>query len=99
MTEILERAGSRTIEYKGQRISGKRLVALLLWQIGTMGKADMPDGTVLSVSASDWFDVVKFLYIQIDGSAKQEMDVTSGGQPITIREIVVEHLSDGSVED
>ncbi len=99
LTEILSKAGSRTVEYEGRRISGKRLVARLLWLLATTGKAAMPEGAVLMVSPSEWLDVVKFLYTQIDGPPKQEMDLTSGGQPIPIREIVVEFPRDGPVED
>ena len=84
LTTILERAGSQTVEIDGKRISGKHLIAHLLWEIVTTGKATMPDGTVMVVSPGDWFDIVKFIYTQVDGPVKQEVDVTSNGNTIFV---------------
>lgn len=44
----------------------------------------MPDGGMIVVSPRDWLDVVKFIYTQIDGPVKQELDVTSNGNTIFV---------------
>lgn len=82
---MLERAGSQSMEYEGRRVSGKRLVAILLWQLAKTGKATMPNGRVLEVDHKDWFDVVKFIYQHIDGPPKAELDVTTGGEQLIIQ--------------
>lgn len=84
LTEILERAGAATVEIDGKKISGKRAVAQMLWEVATTGKATFPSGVVLQVAPQDWLAIVKFLYQHIDGPPK---DGPSGddGDPIYIR--------------
>lgn len=82
LSEILEKTGNQSVEVDGKKIAGKRLIAFLLWQVATTGQASFPDGTVLSVSPRDWLDIVKFIYTQVDGPPKGEMDVTSNGQTL-----------------
>lgn len=82
LTEILEKAGNKSIEVDGKNVAGKRLVASLLWDVATTGKATFPDGTMLAASPQDWMAIVKFIYTQIDGAPKAEMDMTSNGETI-----------------
>jgi len=84
LTEILTRAGSKTLEVGGKRMSGKRLMACLAWQIATTGKATFPNGTVLEASPKDVLDIWKCLYTHIYGPPRGELDVTSGGKAIII---------------
>lgn len=84
LTEILEKAGNQTVEVDGKKVTGKRVVASLLWQVATTGTAKFPDGTLLSVAPQDWLSVVKFIYTQVDGPPKSEMDITSNGEAIPI---------------
>ena len=96
LTEILTRAGSKTLEVAGKRISGKRLMACLAWQIATTGKATFPNGTVLEASPRDVMDIWKWLYTHIDGPPRTELDVTTDGKPIEIVAIeAIEPVSDG----
>ena len=83
LTEILEAAGNKTIDYDGKRTARKRVLASLLWEASTTGEATLPNGTVLELGASDWFAVVKMLYSQIDGPPVKQLDVTSAGEKIT----------------
>jgi len=75
-TEILIRAGSKTIECDGKNISGKRFVAAKLWELAKTGTCTFPNGTVYTVDGAGWFDVVKFLYSQIDGPPKSTTEIT-----------------------
>lgn len=85
LTEILEAAGNKTIDYDGKRTARKRVLASLLWEASTTGEATLPNGTVLELGASDWFAVVKMLYSQIDGPPTQRQEITGkdGGPIIT----------------
>lgn len=83
LTEILEAAGSRSVEYKGKNVARKRVLAALLWEAATTGKTTMPSGDELQLASPDWLAVVKMLYSQIDGPPVKQLDVTSGGNPIT----------------
>lgn len=84
LSEILERAGSASVVVGGKRISGKRLVARLVWEIATTGKCVLPevgeDGKqrVLVAGPQAWLDVVKFIFAQVDGPPPK--DVNIGGQ-------------------
>ena len=78
LTDILERAGSATIDVDGTRVSGKRLVARMLWEVATTGHCVLPSGKILNAGPDGWLDVVKFLYSQIDGPPPK--DVNLGGQ-------------------
>ena len=84
LTEILRRAGGRMVEVNGEKISGRRLMARLLWQAAESGEVTLPSGEKLVFGPRDWFEVVKFLYQHIDGPPPQALDVTSGGQPLKV---------------
>jgi hypothetical protein len=88
LTKILETAGSVTIERDGQRLSGKRLVAVLLWDIAKTGTCTLPSGKVYNVDGAAWFDVVKFLYAQIDGPPKQVNELTGADGGVLLIEFV-----------
>lgn len=87
LTEILERAGSATVEVEGKRISGKRLVARLVWEALTTGVLSLPiepgAPPVRRVIGSDeWITLAKWVFAQIDGPPVAQMDLTSAGQPM-----------------
>jgi len=89
LTEILARAGSKTIEdADGKRRSGKRIMARLLWQAATTGSVQFPKRKeTMIIPFSDWLGIVKFIYGHIDGPPKQALDVTTGGEPLVLRVI------------
>ena len=86
LTEILQRAGSKTLEVDGKRVSGKRLIARMVWELAATGRTAFPDGRELKVGGRGWLDVVKWIYSQIDGPPKWEGDLslTEGTQVIVI---------------
>ena len=94
LTEILQRAGAQTIEIDGKSVTGKRLVARMLWEIATTGQTKMPDGTpegrLILAGPDAWFDIVKFIYAQVDGPPPQSVklgnDPDSGAFIIAITE-------------
>ena len=88
LTEILEKAGSKTIEYMGKRKSGKRVLAEMLWQLVVTGHVVYPDGNIVTPEFEEWFKAVEWLYRHVDGPPKAELDVTSGGASVTFREVV-----------
>ena len=42
----------------------------MVWELATTGETTFPEGKVIHVGASGWFDVVKWLYAQIEGPPK-----------------------------
>jgi len=86
LTTILEAAGSKTLDVDGKRISGKRLLGRMLWDIATTGRTAMPDGSTLLLAPEDWVGLVKWIYQHIDGPPKAEMEITGAdGAPIALR--------------
>jgi hypothetical protein len=82
LTAILEAAGNKTVEAGGKKVTGKRLLGRMLWEIATTGQTVMPDGASLLLDPGDWVGLVKWIYTHIDGPPKAELDVTSGGERI-----------------
>jgi hypothetical protein len=76
LTEILEKAGSRTVQRDDQKISRKKILAEMLWTAAIDFKVTLPPDPVtgklreIVLDGDDWFDVVKFLYAHIDGPPK-----------------------------
>lgn len=92
MTAILETAGSRSVVMPdGKKLSGKRFVAQAMWELATTGRVTMPDGVSWVVDPRDWIETVKWLYVHIDGPAKQVTELTGAeGGPLQI-EYVIPH--------
>lgn len=84
LTALLEAAGSKTVLVDGKAVSGKRALAQALWHAALQGAAVLYDaeGTRLEFSPRDWLDIAKFLYAQIDGPPRGELDVTSNGEAV-----------------
>jgi hypothetical protein len=84
MTTILETALSRkTTNAAGTALARKQLLAELMSEFVTTGRATMPDGRVLDAAPRDWIETVKWVYTHIDGPAKQEIE-QSGGLTIKV---------------
>lgn len=93
LTAILQRAGSQTLEVEGRRISKRRLVARMLWDIAATGRTTYADGKELVAGATGWLDVVKFLYAQIDGPPRAEVDVTTDGRALDLNAAIEHELA------
>ena len=85
----LEKAGNSTYEFDGKRISGKRLIAQLMWELVTKGRVELPgsDNKIVILRVTDtkeWLGLAKQIYSQVDGPPKGELDLNQGGE-ITIK--------------
>jgi len=86
LSEILEKAGSKTVEVDGKRVAGKQLVARMAWELVATGRTTFPDGRVLKADFREWFEAVKWIYAQVDGPPKQAFEVGGeGGGPVTVK--------------
>jgi hypothetical protein len=84
LTTALEKAGNKTVVYDGKPIAGKRLLARILWHGLLTGVIDFPDGSQLHLGPTDWKDIVKFIYGQIDGAPPQQLQHTGAdGGPLS----------------
>lgn len=99
LTDTLERAGRAAItDIDGKRRAGNRVVSRALWELANYGKATLPpkeeggDPVVLEVGAKGWFEVVKWLYSQIDGPPKKEVGLSQGdGAPLVVEVVYVDN--------
>jgi hypothetical protein len=57
----------------------------MVWQGVTTGEVDFPGGQKMKLAPQDWKDFVKWIYQHIDGPPVQSLDVTSGGEAITVQ--------------
>jgi hypothetical protein len=64
------------------QLARKQLLAELMSEFVTTGRATMPDGRVLDAAPKDWIETVKWVYTHIDGPPKQEIEQSGG---LTIR--------------
>jgi hypothetical protein len=86
LTELLKNVGNKTIEIDGQRITRKKYVASLVWELLATGKATLADGRIFQAELADWLSLVKFLYGQVDGPPR--LEVEHGGdvtQTVTVK--------------
>lgn len=83
LTELLEKAGNKTIAIDGKNIAKKRFLSNAIWQAITEKKIVMPDGTEMLVGVDDWWDAVQFVYKHIDGPPRQEIDLSTN-EPLSI---------------
>ena len=75
MTDILEKALSKTVETNNGKVRGKRLLATLVSEAVLTGKITFPgDAEPSTVSVKDWTEFVKWIYERIDGKPIQPTD-------------------------
>ena len=84
LTTILETAGSKTVELSGKNISGKRALGRMVWEGISTGSVTFPGEQKLQLSPQDWKDLVKWVYSHIDGPPSAQLDLTTGGESLTI---------------
>ena len=86
LTEILERAGAKSVEVNGKSRSGKQLAASMVWEGVTTRRVTFPDGETVTLSPYHWLELVKWLYAHIDGPPRQEIGIESDNR-VTIEYI------------
>lgn len=88
LTEILEKAGATQIDINGQKVSRKRLLASLLWEAATTGKITFEPERVEVCDVDQWIGIAKFIYTQVDGAPRQNVELTGAdGGPIQTQQI------------
>ena len=88
LTAILERRGAtRTLDADGKQRSGKNILARAVWELVTTGVTTLRNDNKileLAVTSGEWFEIVKWLYGQIDGPPRGELDVTTAGESFNL---------------
>jgi hypothetical protein len=86
LTALLEKTGNKLVWVDGKEIPGKDLLVQLIWEAVTKREFTFPDGVIVSLNAEDWITMVKFLFAQIDGPPKQQLEHSgNNGGPIEIK--------------
>jgi hypothetical protein len=76
LTDLLAKAGGRTLVGRdGVRLRRDEVLAELVWEAATLGTINMGDGKPRVLGPKEWIDIVKFIYGQIDGPPKQQVDI------------------------
>lgn len=70
LTEILEKAGNRTVVRGDQKVARKRVLAEMLWEAAMTGRVTFPTEREEALDLDEWFDIAKFVYSHIDGPPK-----------------------------
>ena len=87
LTEILEKAGATQLDINGNKVSRKRLLASLLWEAATTGRVTFDD-RVEMCNVDQWLGIAKFIYTQVDGAPRQNVELTGAdGGPIQTQQI------------
>lgn len=99
LTRILETVGAKKLA--GLSLPARRLVAERLWEAVTTGRIhfglsedDVSEGyaDALYLTYAEWLDTVRFLYSQIDGPPKTQMEVAGPeGGPIQHRDATIDY--------
>ena len=88
LTAILERRGAtRTLDADGKQRSGKNILARAVWELVTTGVTTLRNDNEiieLAVTSREWFEIVKWLYGQIDGPPRGELDLTTAGESFNL---------------
>jgi len=66
-TEILVQHGDDMIIYKGDELTRKEVLGILLWQFVTAGRVEFGNVTLEVASVRDWADTVRWIYAHLDG--------------------------------
>lgn len=105
LSDILEKAGAAQVDINGDKVSGKKLLARLLWQGALTGAVEMPGGVIMVLQSDQWLGLVKFIYAQVDGPPKQDVGVEFNSDSGFIPVKVVDYrngiaaLAPGSISD
>ena len=90
LSDQLEKAGGRTFEIDGKRISGKRLLPQIMWELLVFGRVELPENeegkrVILRVNSTrEWLDIAKQIYAQVDGPPKSTVDLNTDGAAINV---------------
>lgn len=72
----------------GTKVSGKVLLARMRVEAALTGRITLLDGTTRELTTEQLVNEQEWIYRQVDGPPRAELDVTSGGGPL---KIVVEY--------
>lgn len=88
LTELLEAAGDREVRVGDEVVTGKDLLARMVWDFVTTGKVTLPDGRNMRADSRDWVSVMEWLYKHVDGS-KTEVEIGTDAELENIIRVVV----------
>jgi len=82
IADALRREGQRKVKHKGHWVSQVDVMASMVYSAVTTGQAVLVGDKTLTLNPKLWVDLVKFVSVHVDGPAKAELDITTGGQPL-----------------
>lgn len=88
LTDILEKAGKRSVEIEGQKVAKNRFLAAAVWQAVTEKQVTLPTGEIIELRTDEWWEAVKFIYRHIDGPPRAGLDVTTNGRALNWKDFI-----------
>ena len=82
-TTFIKRAGKVTALWEDGNKSRAEILAELVWQGLMAGEIVLPGGVKLALSSGEWKDLAKWLYSQVDGPPRLDVDLTTEGKAVT----------------
>lgn len=72
LADQLSKEASKTREYRGQKLTGKRLLALLAFDGLAEGTVTLGGGEQIILSEDGWLSLLRFVYTHLDGPVKPD---------------------------
>lgn len=88
LTDILRATGNKKRRVRGMTVTGRKLLANLIWQAATEGEVKFPKGRVLKVkNLKDWHTIVSWLYDRVDGKPTEHTVIEDPQAEITAEDL------------
>lgn len=82
LSALLRAAGEKKIRKNGHFVPRNELVAEGVYELLTLGETILPNKKKITVTARDWLELVKFVHTHVDGPARIDVDLSTGGMPV-----------------
>jgi hypothetical protein len=82
----LRRGLNQTYETdEGKRVAAKRIVTKRIIDALVSGRWYLADGTFTFLSFAETMELIKWLFLRVDGQPPAAIDLTSDGSPVTLK--------------
>ncbi|MFA5714400.1 MAG: hypothetical protein WC998_01495 [Candidatus Paceibacterota bacterium] len=97
LSELLRKDLNRTyLNNAGQKIAAKRIITKRVIDALVTGKWQLADGTFTYLSFGETAELIKWVFLRVDGQPQAAINVTSDGESLTNVISVVVHNGDSS---
>lgn len=85
LSDLLRRQLGKTyLTLGGTKVAARRIITTAIVDAIISGKWKMADGTFVILTYPEIVDLIKFVFLRVDGQPPAAVDVTSGGEVINV---------------